>query len=83
VRLRKTRQRHRLGALEVTLDHVEGLGWDRTRGRRRPPCRRCCASSASRPARASRGPTSSSPWRRARRPWTANRSSRSGPSAPC
>jgi adenylate cyclase class 2 len=27
VRLRKTRERHRLGALEVTLDHVEGLGW--------------------------------------------------------
>lgn len=26
-RLRKTRERHRLGALEVTLDHVEGLGW--------------------------------------------------------
>jgi adenylate cyclase class 2 len=27
VRLRKTRERHRLGRLEVTLDHVEGLGW--------------------------------------------------------
>lgn len=27
VRLRKTRQRFRLAALEVTLDHVEGLGW--------------------------------------------------------
>jgi len=27
VRLRKTRERHRLGAVEVTLDHVEGLGW--------------------------------------------------------
>lgn len=27
VRLRKTRERHRLGTLEVTLDHVEGLGW--------------------------------------------------------
>jgi adenylate cyclase class 2 len=27
VRLRKRRQRFRLGALEVTLDHVEGLGW--------------------------------------------------------
>lgn len=27
VRLRKTRQRFRLGSLEVTLDHVEGLGW--------------------------------------------------------
>ncbi|HJQ93151.1 MAG TPA: class IV adenylate cyclase [Candidatus Thermoplasmatota archaeon] len=27
VRLRKTRERHRLGSLEVTLDHVEGLGW--------------------------------------------------------
>ncbi|MEA3136227.1 MAG: adenylate cyclase, class 2 [Thermoplasmata archaeon] len=27
VRLRKTRERHRLGSLEVTLDHVDGLGW--------------------------------------------------------
>ena len=27
VRLRKTRQRFRLAALEVTLDHVDGLGW--------------------------------------------------------
>ncbi len=27
VRLRKTRERHRLGTLEVTLDHVEGVGW--------------------------------------------------------
>ena len=27
VRLRKTRERHRLAALEVTIDHVEGLGW--------------------------------------------------------
>lgn len=27
LRLRKTRERHRLGTLEVTLDHVEGLGW--------------------------------------------------------
>ena len=27
VRLRKTRQRFRLGLLEVTLDHVDGLGW--------------------------------------------------------
>jgi adenylate cyclase, class 2 len=27
VRLRKQRQRFRLAALEVTLDHVEGLGW--------------------------------------------------------
>jgi adenylate cyclase, class 2 len=27
VRLRKTRERHHLGAVEVTLDHVEGLGW--------------------------------------------------------
>ncbi|MHB1261876.1 MAG: class IV adenylate cyclase [Thermoplasmatota archaeon] len=27
VRLRKTRERHQLGALEVTLDHVEGVGW--------------------------------------------------------
>lgn len=26
-RLRKTRHRFRLAALEVTLDHVEGLGW--------------------------------------------------------
>lgn len=26
-RLAKTRQRFRLAALEVTLDHVEGLGW--------------------------------------------------------
>lgn len=27
VRLRKTRERHRLAALEMTIDHVEGLGW--------------------------------------------------------
>ena len=27
VSLRKTRQRFRLASLEVTLDHVEGLGW--------------------------------------------------------
>lgn len=27
VRLRKTRQRFRLGSLEATIDHVEGLGW--------------------------------------------------------
>jgi adenylate cyclase, class 2 len=27
VRLRKTRQRFRKGALEAALDHVEGLGW--------------------------------------------------------
>src|SRR6185295_15843152 len=27
VRLRKRRERHRFGVLEVTLDHVEGLGW--------------------------------------------------------
>ena len=27
VRLRKTRQRFRLGLLEVALDHVDGLGW--------------------------------------------------------
>lgn len=27
VRLRKRRERHRLGGLEVTLDEVEGLGW--------------------------------------------------------
>lgn len=26
-RLRKTRERHRLGALEVAVDHVEGVGW--------------------------------------------------------
>ncbi|MFA5943909.1 MAG: class IV adenylate cyclase [Candidatus Thermoplasmatota archaeon] len=26
-RLRKTRERHHLATLEVTLDHVEGLGW--------------------------------------------------------
>ena len=27
VRLRKTRQQFRLAALQVTIDHVEGLGW--------------------------------------------------------
>lgn len=27
LRLRKRRERHRLGALEVTLDEVDGLGW--------------------------------------------------------
>lgn len=26
-RLRKTRERHRLAAVEVTLDHLDGLGW--------------------------------------------------------
>jgi adenylate cyclase class 2 len=27
VRLRKSRERHRLGGLEVTVDEVQGLGW--------------------------------------------------------